>query len=135
MKRKKGILTEKEKIFLGALRENKGNAGLAAKIAYDCKNDASARSLGHAKKERLKEKLGEDFFDSMGLTRELIVGALVADIKSNRGKRVPELTLGAKLRGDLVEKKEEKVVHSFESYMDYLEEEDEQPRASEETSE
>jgi hypothetical protein len=118
------VLTENQKKWLGEYTRNGGNASEAARKVYNCTTDASYRNLGKTTKESLQRKLGEDFFESLGLTKEMIIEALVKDIKGKPKNRVAELTLAAKLRGDLTEKKQ--VAHSGSiAFEDYLEEIDE----------
>lgn len=50
--------------------------------------------------KNLTESKGfKELCDELGLTENLIVDALVEDIKTNKGKRVPELTLASKILG------------------------------------
>lgn len=54
----------------------------------------------------LESKGYKEALDEYGLTEELIVSSLVEDIKLKKQNRKPELELGAKIRGMLVEKAE-----------------------------
>lgn len=85
--------TQKQKLALEKIVENRGNVSKAMREAgYD---DTTAKNP----KNLTQSKGYKDLLRECGLTEDLITKALVADIKSNKGKRLSELALGAELLG------------------------------------
>lgn len=59
--------------------------------------------------QRLTDSVGfKEACEQFGLTNELILSALTEDIKNKKGNRKGELELGAKIKGMLVERSENK---------------------------
>jgi hypothetical protein len=86
-----------------AVNEMVGNGGKA---------QPAMRKAGYSENtintpQKLTESKGfKQLCDECGLTEELIVGSLVADIKSKPQNRLGELGLGAKIKGLVTDKSE-----------------------------
>lgn len=87
------MATLKQKKAIENIVENHGNIGKAMiQAGYDLTTAKNPKNLTDSKGFK-------EVCDEYGLTESLIVGSLVDDIKANKGKRVPELTLAAKIMG------------------------------------
>lgn len=92
--------TLKQKKAVERIVENHGNISKSMREAGY--TDAAAKNP-----KNLTESKGfKEVLDEYGLTEGLIVESLVEDIREKKQNRKPELELGAKLRGMLVEKQE-----------------------------
>lgn len=92
------MATEKQKKAVDNMAENGGNVSKAMKDAGY--SDETAKTP-----QKLTESKGfRELCDERGLTDNLILDALVDDIKVKEGNRKAELELGAKIRGMLNEK-------------------------------
>ena len=76
----------------------------AADEVYDCGSRESARVVGSVTWKSIESVLEQEY-DKYGLSKELILTALVEDIKSNPGKRERLLDMGGKFLGMGVERK------------------------------
>lgn len=87
------MATTKQRQAVEKMAENGGNASRAMRdVGY---SPATAKTP-----EKLTDSKGfAEVCAELGLTDSLVVGALVEDIKANKGKRVPELALAAKIMG------------------------------------
>lgn len=92
------MATQKQRKALEVMVENGGVASSAmVKVGYS-KNTAKSPS-------KLTGSKGfQELLDELGLTESLIVKSLVEDIQLKPQNRKPELELGARIRGMLVEK-------------------------------
>ena len=94
------MATSKQKKAVDKLVENGGNVSKAMEAAGYSK--ATAKTP-----QKLTESKGfMELLDEYGLTENLIVTALVEDIKMKPQNRKAELELGAKLRSMLVDRKD-----------------------------
>lgn len=80
--------------------ENRGNISKSMREAgYD---DTTAKNPKNLTESKGYKEICEEY----GLTDELIITSLVEDIKAKPQNRKPELELGAKMKGLMIEKKE-----------------------------
>lgn len=87
------MATQKQKIAIDKIVENHGNVSKAMREAgYDETTAKNPKNLTDSKGYR-------ELLYKYGLTEDLITKSLVEDIKSNKGKRISELNLGAELLG------------------------------------
>ena len=87
------MATAKQRIAVSKIVENRGNVGKAMREAgYDDTTAKNPKNLTDSK--GYKALLYE-----CGLTEDLITRVLVEDIKTNKGKRLGELALGAEILG------------------------------------
>ena len=94
------MATIRQKKAVDIIVENGGNVSGAMREAGYTKETAKTPS-------KLTNSIGfKEICDERGLTDNLILDALVADIDAKEGNRHQELALGAKIRGMLVDKKE-----------------------------
>jgi hypothetical protein len=95
------MATRKQKLALSKIVENRGGIGRAMReVGYTKASAKNPKNLTESKgfKALLKES---------GLDEDLVVSALVEDIKKKRFNRVQELKLGADLLGMVKKKPEE----------------------------
>jgi hypothetical protein len=94
------MATEKQKMAVDRIVENRGNISKSMREAgYD---DTTAKNPKNLTESKGYKELCEEY----GLTDELIITSLVADIIAKPQNRKPELELGAKMKGLMIEKKE-----------------------------
>lgn len=87
------MATQKQRKAIEAMVENGGKVSPAMKAAGYSEKTAVNPS-------KLTESKGfKELMEEYGLTDELIVTSLVADIKAKPGSRTPELTLASKIKG------------------------------------
>lgn len=92
------MATEKQKRAIDLLVGNGGNVTKAMIDAGYSKNTANTP-------QKLTESDGfKELCEEYGLTDELLLDALVEDIKSKKGNRKAELELGFKVKGKLTDK-------------------------------
>lgn len=94
------MATERQRKAVNNLVENRGIVSKAMRDAgYDetsCKNPKNlTESKGFA-----------ELCEECGLTDEMLLKALTEDIKKKKGNRKPELELGFKIKGRMVDKTE-----------------------------
>lgn len=95
--------TEKQRMAIEKMVENGGVASRAMiDVGYSPQTAKSPHKL-------TKSKGFRELCDECGLTDELILNALTEDIKGKPKNRKPELELGAKIRGMLVDRSEQKI--------------------------
>jgi hypothetical protein len=94
------MATVKQEKALGKMVENGGNVSRAMRdVGY---SDNTAKTP-----QKLTKSVGFiELCEEKGLTDDLLVNALVEDIKEKKGKRKAELELGFKIRGRLVPRTE-----------------------------
>jgi hypothetical protein len=102
--RKKSDLTPKQRKFMKAVLVDGKNRTQAADEVYDCKDRKSAQVVGSVTWKSIESVLEQEY-DKYGLSKELILTALVEDIKNNPGKRERLLDMGGKFLGMGVERK------------------------------
>lgn len=94
------MTTFKQKKAVKNLVENGGNVSKAM-------IDANYSPATAKTPQKLTESKGfKQLCEEVGLTDELIISSLVEDIKEKPKNRKPELELGAKIKGMLIDKKE-----------------------------
>ena len=92
------MATTKQKLALNNMVENGGNVSQAMRDAGYSSNTAKTP-------KKLTESLGFlSLCEGAGLTDELLISALVEDIKEKKGNRKAELELGFKIKGYLNQK-------------------------------
>lgn len=93
--------TAKQRIVVKKTLENLGRpkGDILREVGY-------SETVAKTPKIVFESKGYKEALDEYGLTEELIVCALVEDITLKKQNRKPELELGAKIRGMLVEKSE-----------------------------
>ncbi len=92
------MATKRQKNALNKMVENGGNVSKAMRDAGYSKETAKSPS------KLLDSKGFMELMDELGLTDDLIVNALVDDIKMKPQNRTAELQLAVKMRGRLIEK-------------------------------
>lgn len=105
------MATERQKAAVKKLVETGGKSVSRAMREAKLKNGENAYTKSTAKNpKKLTESVGfKEICDECGLTKNLILKALVFDIKKKPKNRKGELELGAKITGMLVERKEVKI--------------------------
>lgn len=94
------MATEKQKRAIDALVENGGIVSRAMETAGYSK--ATAKTP-----QKLTESDGfKELCEEYGLTDELLLKSLVADIKSKKGNRKAEIELGLKVKGRMIERQD-----------------------------
>ena len=90
--------TFKQKLALEKIIENRGNIGKAMlDVGY---NETTAKNP-----KNLTESKGfQELCEESGLTDDLLINALVEDIKKKKGNRKAELELAFKIKGKLIQK-------------------------------
>lgn len=92
------MATNKQEKALEKMVENGGNIGQAMVEAGYSPNTAKTP-------QKLTESLGFiELCEEKGLTDDLLINALVEDIKEKKGDRKAELELGFKIKGRLIRK-------------------------------
>ncbi len=103
-------MTRKQLKFANSYIET-GNATEAAMQVYKPKNRATARSIGseNLTKPNIQKAIKDELSEN-GLSNELVIRALVDDIKSKPAARIHELFLASKILGllDRAKKEEER---------------------------
>ena len=80
-----------------------GNGGNVTKAMRDAKYSENTLNTP----QKLTESKGfKALCEERGLTDDLLIDALVEDIKEKKGNRKPELELGFKVKGNLIDKNE-----------------------------
>ncbi len=90
--------TIKQNLALEKMVENGGNVSQAMRDVGYSENTAKTP-------QKLTESIGfMELCEDKGLTNDLLVSALIEDIKTKKGNRKAELELGFKIKGHLVQK-------------------------------